>query len=389
MKNSFLACATGLVGLLVGCNSPTKEESAETAEVQLEFLDSIVVESLSELFLSSKNEETGDLIFKERFLKEFLITDSEGKILSRPELKGEGPNQVSFPMEVAFMNDQLVVKEISAEMRLSFFDTKFNKIKMSPALANGLNMVEISVTRQSFSPIEVGTSKMILGVESNAIDLEWMTPENQKPEFYSYAQTGYLYDPDTDSLTKFNLYPDSWQPKKAKEWVGQALPFISVLGNGEQIAVLPRIGNQVFFYQMEANSLKQTGESTLFHPSRNESLKVDPMEQPFLYPAFTDIKGGGKYFLVEFHTEVPLELFQEFRAKSEDYMMDPEFKQILKKYRQPMYILTDRDGNQRTISQLPVEGAIHYFDKEDVIYLKPESKEERDYNVFYRYKILP
>lgn len=389
MKHSFLAFATSLVGLLVGCSSPTKEESAETAEVQLEFLDSIVVESLSEIYLSSKNEETGDLIFKERFLKEFLITDSEGKILSRLELKGEGPNQVSFPMEVVFMNNQLVVKEMSAETKLSFFDGAFNKVRSSPALAQGLNMIEISVTRQSFSPIEVGTERMILGVETNAIDPEWMTPENQKPEFYSHAESGFLYDPNTDLLTRFNLYPDSWQPKKAKEWVGQALPFISVLGKGEQIAVLPRIGNQLFFYQLEGNSLKQTGEFALFHPARNESLKVDPMEQPFLYPAFTDIKGGGKYFLVEFHKEVPLELFQESRAKNENYMMDPEFKQILKRYRQPMYILMDRDGNQRTISQLPVEGAIHYFDKEDVIYLKPESNEERDYDVFYRYKILP
>ncbi len=353
------------------------------------FLDSIVVESLSELYLSSKNEKTGDLIFKERFLKEFLLTDSKGKILSKPELKGEGPDQVSFPMEVAFVGDQLVVKEISAEMKLSFFDREFNKTQVSPALAKGLNMVEISITRQSFSAFEKGNERLILGVENNSIDAEWMVSERQIPEFYDHVQTGYLYNPDTDSLVGFSLYPDSWQPKKDREWVGQALPFVSVMGKGDLIAGLPRIGNQLFFYQMEGNSLKQIGETNLFHPDRNANLKVDPKEQPFLYPAFTDIKGGGKYFLVEFHTEVPLDAFQELRAKSENYTSDPEFNQMLKKYRKPKYVLVDQAGNQRTISSLPVAGAIHYFDKEDVIYLKPEDVEERDYNVFYRYEILP
>ncbi|HSF53379.1 MAG TPA: hypothetical protein VLA71_06485, partial [Algoriphagus sp.] len=298
------------------------------------------------------------------------------------------PNQVNFPMEVAFMGDQLVVKEISAEMKLSFFDSEFTKVRMSPALAKGLNMVEISVTRQSFSVVEEGNSNLILGVETNAIDPEWMTPESQKPEFYEHAQTGYLYYPGTDSLNRFSLYPDSWQPKKDKEWVGQALPFVSVLGKGERIAVLPRIGNQVFFYTLDEGSLNPVGESQLFHPERREDLKVDPMEQPFLYPAFTDIKGGGKYFLLEFHTEVPLEVYQELRAKTEDYMNDPEFKNMLKTYRKAKYILVDQEGNQRTISELPVAGAIHYFDKEDVIYIKPEVDEEKDYNVFYRYKIL-
>ncbi len=371
---------------LTSCDSSSSQDQFDGKEVQFEFLDSVVVESLSELYLSAKNEKTGQLVFKERFLKEFLLTDSLGRILKKPELKGEGPNQVNFPMELAFMGEQLVVKEISAEMRLSFFDQNFNKIKTSPALAKGLNMVEISNTRLTFSVFEGEGTPLILGTETNGIDPMWMTSENQKPEFYEQAEAGFLYNPVTDSLMRFNLYPAGWQPKKDNQWVGQALPFISILSS-EKVAVLPRIGEQLFFYTLAGQQLIPDGEIKLKHPERKGDMKVDSVEPAFLYPAFTDIKGGGNYFLVEFHTEIPLEIFQEFRAKSEDYMSDPEFKQMFKKYRVAKYILVDPQGNQGTISSLPLEGTIHYFDANDVIYIKPESKEEKDYNVFYRYQV--
>lgn len=385
MKQIFFSLA--IIGFLASCKPSSGSESLDSSEVALEFLDSIVVESLSELYLASKNEQTGNLIFKERFLKEFLVTNSIGEILSKPELQGEGPNQVSFPMEIGFMEDQLVVKEISAEMKLNFFDSQFNKIKMSPALAKGLNMVEISVTRQSFSVIKEGSSTLILGVENNSIDPEWMSPENQTPEFYNNAKTGYLYNLETDSLNRFNLYPDNWQPKKDKEWVGQSLPFITDLKNNNLIAVLPRIGNQVFFYELKGKSLDPVGEFSISHPERKAELKVDPMEQPFLYPAFTDIKGGGKYFLIEFFTEIPLEIYQELRAKSENYMQEPEFKDAMKNYRKAKYLLLNSQGDQAVLAQLPIEGQIHYIDANDVIYIKPEVKEEKDYNVFYRYQV--
>jgi hypothetical protein len=387
MNRSYLLFSVLFSAFLTSCDPSSKQEISSGKEVQFEFLDSIVVESLLDLHLAAKNEENGNLIFKERFLKEFLLTDSKGEILNTLELMGEGPNQVSFPMEMAFIGDHFVVKEISAEMKLNLFDSEFSKQKMSPALASGLNMVEISINRRTFQGLSAGNQDLILGTESNAVESQWMTPENQKPEFYHHAQTGYIYNPATDSVTRFNLYPENWQPKKDKEWVGQAMPYVSALGKENLIAVLPRIGDQLFFYEWNGQNLVSKIEVKLSHPERNSSLKVDPMEQAFLYPAFSDIKGGGNYFLIEFHTEVPLQVFQEWRAKSEDYMRDPEFKLVLEKYRNAKYILVDQQGNQGIVSSLPIEGQTHYMDSDDVIYIKPESKEEKDYNVFYRYKV--
>jgi hypothetical protein len=388
MKHSIFASITFLSVAISAC-SPSSTSPSSSGEVRLEFLDSIVVESLHDLFLSSVNEQTGQILFKDRFLKEFLLTDPTGKIITSFSLTGEGPNQVSFPMEVAFMADQLVVKEISAEMKLNFFDSQFKKDGVSPPLASGLNMMEVAFKRQSFSVLDQDQGSLILGVENNAIDPQWMTAAYQKAEFYDVAKTGYIYNLENDSLRYFSLYPDSWQPKLNKEWVGQAFPFMAVLGQQNLIAVLPRVGKQIFFYTLQGQELVPRGETTVFHPDRRDELKIDPMEQPFLYPGFSDIKGGGNYFLLEFFTEIPLDAYQEIRAKSENYMTDPEFKQLMKTYRQERYILLNSEGDQQIISDLPIAGSIHYLDKEDVIYIKPEEVEERDHNVFYRYKILP
>ena len=50
--------------------------------------------------------------------------------------------------------------------------------------------------------------------------------------------------------------------------------------------------------------------------------------------------------------------------------------------------MIDEKGNQSPITKLPIEGEIHFIDQDDVIYVKPESEVEKDYNVFYRYKVL-
>jgi hypothetical protein len=44
-------------------------------------------------------------------------------------------------------------------------------------------------------------------------------------------------------------------------------------------------------------------------------------------------------------------------------------------------------GESYALEDLPVDGKVHLLDKNDVVYIKPKSEVEMDYNVFYRYKI--
>jgi len=67
--------------------------------------------------------------------------------------------------------------------------------------------------------------------------------------------------------------------------------------------------------------------------------------------------------------------------------MDPDYQEARKKYVQTKYILTDTHGNQAALSELPVSGTVHLLDADDILYIKPTTETELDYNVFYRYRV--
>src|SRR5690554_7366440 len=101
----FCACGSGEKNV----GHPSLRE-----EVAFEFLDTVVVESLLELYVADMDENTGRLLLNDREMNELFVTDLEGEVISRFEVDGEGPNQVQHPSEVAFWKDGLVVKETSA-----------------------------------------------------------------------------------------------------------------------------------------------------------------------------------------------------------------------------------------------------------------------------------
>lgn len=378
-----------LLFTLVSCGNEKKSNEITSYEgkVEFEFLDSLVVESLSELYLADKNENTGQLLFNERQMEELIITDLEGKIISRFEPKGEGPNQVETPLEVAFWKEGIVLKEMSSENKFNFFDRDFRKIAQSPPLSKGLSFISMYNSNRSFSIFEKDGKSLILGQELNMLDEQLLAEKSENPLIYEKAEIGYIYDVDSEGLTRINLYPETWKPRLEQKWVGFKSSYVQVSKTDQKVAVLPSVGNELFFYDLDDTGISPISQISLFHPERNENLIFDVKNEYFLYPQFTQLISGGNYFLVEFYTEVPQDIYDSFRAKGEGYQSDPEYWETLQKHYKVKYILTDTNGNQGAISELPVEGKVHFMDANDILYIKPTSKTELDYNVFYRYQV--
>ncbi|MCH6236543.1 hypothetical protein [Cognataquiflexum rubidum] len=378
-----------LIFTLVSCGTGQNNNQLTSTEgkVEFEFLDSLVVESLSELYLADKNENTGQLLFNERQMNELIITDLEGKIISRFEPKGEGPNQVETPLEVAFWKEGIVLKEMSSENKFNFFDRDFRKIAQSPPLSKGLSFISMYNSNRSFSIFEKDGKSLILGQELNMLDEQLLAEKSENPLIYEKAEIGYIYDVDSKDITRINLYPETWKPRLEQKWVGFKSSYVQVSKTDQKVAVLPSVGNELFFYDLDDTGISPISQISLFHPDRNENLIFDVKKEYFLYPLFTQLFSGGNYFLVEFYTEVPQDIYDSFRAKGEGYQSDPEYWETLQKHWKAKYILTDKNGNQGAISELPIPGVVHFMDANDIVYIKPTSKTELDYNVFYRYQV--
>ncbi|MCL6260418.1 hypothetical protein M3O96_15050 [Aquiflexum sp. TKW24L] len=374
---------------LISCSgkSENTELTSTEGKVEFEFLDSLVVESLPELYLADKNDGTRQLLFNERQMNELIITDLEGKIISRFEPTGEGPDKVESPLEVAFWQEGIVIKEMSSENKFYFFDKDFRKTAQSPALTKGLSFITIYNSNRSFSIFEKDGKTLILGQELNLLEEQLLAENSENPLIYEKAEIGYIYDVDSEDLTRINLYPKTWKPRLEQKWLGFKSSHVQVSKTDQKVAVLPSVGNQLFYYEVNGDSLSLITQISLFHPERNENLIFDIKKEYFLYPQFKQLFSGGNYFLVEFYTEVPQDIYDSFRAKGEGYQNDPEYWETLGKYWKAKYILTDKYGNQGAISELPVPGVVHFMDANDIVYIKPTSKTELDYNVFYRYQV--
>lgn len=370
-----------------GTGQKSNEFTSNGGKVEFKFLDSLVVESLFELYLADKNENTEQLLFNEKQMKELIITDLRGKIISRFEPTGEGSDQVISPLEVAFWQEGIVIKEISSEQKFNFFDRNFKKIDQSPALTKGLSFLTIYNSHRSFSIFEKDGKTLILGQDLNLLDEQLIAENSENLLFYERAEIGYIYDVDSEDYIRINLYPKTWKPRLERKWAGIINSYVQVSKTDKKVAVLPSVGNELFFYALNGKSISPVAQISLFHPDRNEKLPFDAKNDYVLYPFFTQLFSGGNYFLVEFHTEMPKELYDSFRAKEEDFHMNPEYWDALEKHRKVKYILTDTNGNQGAISELPVPGVVHFIDANDILYIKPTSKTELDYNVFYRFQL--
>jgi hypothetical protein len=370
-----------------GTGQKSNELTSYGGKVEFEFLDSLVVESLFELFLADKNENTEQLIFNEKQMKELILTDLEGNIISHFEPTGEDPDQIISPLEVAFWKEGIVIKETSAGHKFNFFNQNFKKIAQSPALTKGLSFLTIYNSHRSFSIFENDGKTLILGQDLNLIDEQLLTENSENWRFYEKANIGYIYDVDSEEFIRINLYPKIWKPRLERKWVGIKNSYVQVSKTNKKVAVLPCVGNELFFYEINSTGISPVSQILLFHPERNENLPFDAKNNYVLYPFFTQLFSGGNYFIVEFHTELPKEIYDSFRAKGEDFHMNPEYWDTLEKHRKVKYILTDANGNQGAISELPVPGVVHFIDSNDILYIKPTSKTELDYNVFYRFQV--
>jgi hypothetical protein len=153
--------------VLGSCNSSSDLVSSQTKEVQFQLIDSLVVESLSELYLVGKQEESGRYLFKDKFVNDILLTDSKGRITVTLKLKGDGPDQVGQPWEIGFAGNEIAVKEFSAESKVHFFDTSFKKLRISDATAEGINSLEIAPTRNGPSSLEIDGKFFLIGSDPN------------------------------------------------------------------------------------------------------------------------------------------------------------------------------------------------------------------------------
>lgn len=393
MNKSLLITFSVLFGtLLFSCSEKSPESNVidPHQELRFEVYDSIMVDVLENVVLLDYQEDLDQYLVKEQRGSKVLLVDGKGKMIKEVELAGEGPNQIQFFLEGRFLGkDRFIFKEMSVTMDFHVYDRSFQKLEKIQGPADGFGAgIFINFFRQTFTPWTEGDGVFILGEEVNTYNPGEINPDKIGGGFYNQVKTGFYYDSNQDTVSYISLYPEAWAPRSTNRWIGQSFPYLSFDVESKRAAILPPIGNQLFIYDLEGDSLIHEKAVVLSHPDRDEEIP-DPERDYRLYPSFSDVKSFGEYQLAIFYTAIPEDVLIEFQSKGEDYTQNPANQKDLVAYRKPRFMIVKGDQQVGILNEFPVAGSVNLGLSDGTLILKAADGEvERDYNLFYKIRLV-
>ncbi|PZX50722.1 hypothetical protein LV84_03914 [Algoriphagus ratkowskyi] len=390
-KSTFVALTALLASILFSCSEKetTTIPTSPIQELQFEVYDSIMVDLLEPVTILDYHSSKDLYLMKNTREGKVFLVNGKGEILEKHELGGEGPNQIQQFYEGRFYGESgYVFKELSMEMPYHLFDTNFNKIKKTKGTVKEMMMLSINSNKQSFAVYEEDGKYKIVGEEPNSFSIADIDLETIGADFYNKVNSGFLLDLDQDSVHYLNVYPDDWTFKKEQKWIGATYPSLSFNPTTKTLASLPQMGYQLGIYKLEGNNAVYQTAVELSHPDRDGYEAVLGLDG-LVYPGFNDIKAFGSYQILTFFTPMPEDILMGFKAKSEEYFRDPEFREALRKYRKPRYIIVKGDQQIGILNELPVAGVVNFGLPDGTLLIKAADGEvERDYNLFYKVRLV-
>ncbi|WP_143960266.1 DUF4221 family protein [Litoribacter populi] len=395
MKNrqrfsAFLALTVMVIG--VSCSGEGQVDRQHS--LQLEVVDSLVVDMLEPLILDDHLPEEGLFLLKGDKNRLPMLVDEGGRIVRAFDIAEDGPNGVGAGGALGYKflgKDRFVAQGFYNHYHI--YNLKGEKEKAVPFNAEGLYHIKLYKNRTTFHPFMKGGQAMMVGEEPNSYNPGEISFRKSGADFYRQARILYAYNLETEENQLLETYPEDWEPRASNRFVGESAPLMDFSKRKNEMAVLPRVGNQLFLYDFAGETPSQKSVVELSHPHRpSEAPTVSPEEEGRIsdYPNFSDLRYAGDYILVQFFTQVPADITREIKAQAgEQYANSPEYREARKKYIKP-YFLVVKDGQQiGTLDEVPVHGTLDFADEEGYIYfndnLSPET--ERDYNVFYKLRI--
>lgn len=385
---------SALLALVVLVGASCSSDKQEDHGLHFELVDSLMVDMLEPLYMDDYSADQRMFLLKGNKSRQPILVDIDGRVIRELDIVNDGPDGVgaSGAFGYKFLGTEKIVAQ-GFYNNYHIYNMKGEKVNTVPFNAEGLFRMMLYKTRTTFHPFMKDGQAMMVGEEPNSYNPAEISYRKSGAEFYNQARILYAYNLETEKNQLLETYPEDWEPRANNRFVGESSPLMDFNKNKKEMAVLPRVGNQLFLYDYTGDVPVYKGVVDLSHRHRPSELPtVSPEEEGRVsdYPNFSDIRYAGDYILIQFFTQIPADINREIQAQAGDqYYSSPEFKEAQKRYNKPYYLVV-KDGKQiGTIDQVPVNGTLNFADADGNIYfndnISPEV--ERDYNLFYKLRI--
>lgn len=384
--------AVSLLAVIIGSSCSLNKQ--EDIGLHFEMIDSLVVDIEEPLFMDDYNADQRYFLLRGNKSRQPFLVNVDGGIIRNFDIVNDEPNGVGVSGALGYRflgNNRFVAKGFYNGYHI--YNIKGEKEKTALHNIEGLFRMTIFKTRTTFHPFMKNGQPMMVGEEPNSYNPAEISFKKSGADFYNQAKMLYSYNLETEENQLLETYPEEWEPRANNRFVGESSPLMDYSKSKKEMAVLPRVGNQLFLYDYTGAVPFYKGVVELSHRHRpKEAPAVSPEEDGRIsdYPNFSDIRYAGDYIIVQFFTQIPADINREIQAQVGDqYFSSPEFKEAQKRYNKPYYLII-KDGKQiGTIDQLPVSGTLNFADEQGNIYfndnISPEI--EREYNLFFVVRI--
>lgn len=396
MRSQMMNFRNCLVSILIlfSCSSENKEEEkGPERKMSFELVDSVVVDVLEPLVIDDQQLVGETFLMRGQKSRNPYLVTKNGEVIKAYDLLNDSPNGIGLngAFGYNFLGEEKWVAQ-DLLYRFQIYNLEGEKIKVLESINLGLFSMTITFYRTFFRGYKKEGEEMLVGIENNLFDPSSLSKDNRdQPVYYDSVKTIYSYKSEDQTLKKFETYPEFWEPRKQREYVGKSAPVIAYHRRKHQMAVLPTIGSQLFIYDFSGSEPVLLYEVKLSHRFRTTELPDNNEKDRFSndYPAFTDIRYFGERILVEFRTKIPRDIMQGIMAKSNRYYELPEFKEATKAYVKSYYLIVEAGKQIGVVDEIPVPGSLDFAAEGGEIYFNDnvEPKVEREYNVFYQLKL--
>jgi hypothetical protein len=357
--------------------------------------DSIMVDVLEPLVIDDQQLSGEAFLMRGTKSRNPYLVSENGKVIRAYDLLDDSPNGIGFNGAFGFNflgEDKWVALSQAFYKQFYIYNLNGEKSKVLDSIDLGVFSFTVNLYQSFFRGFIKSGEEMLFGIESNLFDPKSISKEElELPVYYDTVKSIFSYRIKDQFLKQFDTYPETWGPRKDRKYVGSSVSCIAYHRNKHQMAVLPKVGNQLFVYDFSGNEPVLLHEVALKHRFRPEIIPEIAKEAEYTssYPRFTDLRFVGERILVAFKTRIPEDILLRLMAKSSRVGDLPEYQEAKKNFVKTIYLVIEEGKQIGVVEGLPVHGTLDFATESGKIFINDniEPEAERDYNVFYQLKI--
>ncbi|MCO6359367.1 hypothetical protein [Roseivirga pacifica] len=382
MKHTLInTMAILAIACLVSCSENQNTETT-TKSYKAVVADSVVFNYLPEVQLKDYDEESEQLLLKDRSSQKIIILNKSGRIEAEFNPFVEGPNYVG-PWDfgwIFFGEDSLICYGQTHIYLLTREGEIINKMPF-PVEIESQWLLDFD-PRTLFNYSDKEKEKFVAMISGP------LGPKPRTQAFQDSVNMVYSIDLNTGQGNAIMPKLPESTYRSAGEYLGRGWPYM-VNYSGSKFAQMYELDPSVYFWNADKNELINSIKIPETYWPEYKGVAFEEKGKPEILRHNVNIFSAGKFIIVQNLGRIPDELDKQIK-QLDNWQESEEYKSAIRKYLKSVYLLFDENQylGELDITEITPISWLKLDTKEDFFWVQRTYNDERDYRTFLKVKIV-